>query len=82
MSGAPSIERCEFGVTRGVRGRATVFIKLPDGRIRALDFQNGAVASLSEALSLNQERSGDNTLVIIDDGAERYTIPDAVIDGG
>jgi hypothetical protein len=82
VRGAPERKMCDFGVTRGERGAATVFITRPDGTKRVLDFDKGAVRSLQAARSVRVMRAGDSTLVDVDGGAEVYTVPDAVISGG
>ncbi len=79
-SAAPT--QCDFGVTRGQTGVATVFITGPQGQTRVLGFSAGKASSLQAAQSVTQSRQDDNTLVVIDSGAETYTIPDALINGG
>jgi hypothetical protein len=74
--------QCDFGVTRGQTGVATVFITGPQGQKRVLGFSAGKASSLQAAKSVTQSRQNDNTLVVIDSGAETYTIPDALINGG
>ncbi|WP_116655039.1 SH3 domain-containing protein [Pelagibacterium sediminicola] len=73
---------CEFGVTRGQPGIATVFITLPNGFVRVIAFSDGMVSPQSAVTTFNYEHSGDETSVTIDNGAESYIIPDAVIFGG
>lgn len=82
IAATPAAVQCSFGVTRGSTGVATVFITMPSGAQRVLGFSDGGVKSLSGVKSLNFTRSSDNTLVVIDGGAEQYTIPDAVVNGG
>lgn len=79
---APAASQCAFGVTRGERGVATVFITLPSGAKRVLGFSGGEARSLQAASSVTQRRDSDNTIVTIDGGAEQYTIPDALVNGG
>ncbi len=79
-SAAPT--QCDFGVTRGQTGIATVFITGPRGQKRVLGFSAGKASSLQAAQSVTQSRQDDNTIVTIDSGAETYTIPDALINGG
>ena len=47
-----------------------------------LGFSAGKASSLQAAQSVTQSRQDDNTIVTIDSGAETYTIPDALINGG
>jgi heat shock protein HslJ len=77
--------QCEFGVARAGGGYATVVIKKPDGRTRAIYFRMGRAigADTSEAdgyKPFRATRQGDLNLIRV--GDERYEIPDAVILGG
>lgn len=77
--------QCPFGVARGSNGSATVSVTLPDGRKRAIFFENGTAASadLSQAdgnMNFNAKKQAD--LFMINAGNERYEIPEAVIFGG
>jgi heat shock protein HslJ len=80
-----SMGQCEFGVARAGGGYATVVIKKPDGRSRAIYFRMGRAigADTSEAEGykpFRATRQGDLNLIRV--GDERYEIPDAVILGG
>lgn len=77
-----AVTSCEFGVTRGRPGLATVFITLPNGFVRVIAFSDGMLSPQSEVTTFDYEHSGDDTSVTIDNGAEIYIIPDAVIFGG
>jgi len=77
--------QCPFGVARDSGGTATVSITLPDGRKRAIFFENGKAigADLSQAdgnMDFSYTKEAD--LYIINAGNERYEIPEAVIYGG
>jgi len=77
--------QCEFGVARAGGGYATVVIKKPDGRTRAIFFRMGKPigADTSEADGYHEFRAtkeGDLNLIRV--GPERYEIPDAVVLGG
>ncbi|MGR8921528.1 MAG: META domain-containing protein [Gammaproteobacteria bacterium] len=77
--------QCEFGVARSGGGYATVVVKKPDGRTRALFFVLGRALSAdsSEAdgyPAFSATRTGD--LHEIEVGPERYEVPDAVVLGG
>lgn len=75
---------CRFGVTREGNGSGIVTVTKPDGRKRAIFFENGAAtgADVSEADSgkFRAKKRGDLNIVRV--GKERYEIPDAVIFGG
>lgn len=76
--------QCEFGVARAGGGYATVVIRKPDGRTRAIFFRMGRAigADTSEAdgaKSFRATREGDLSMIRV--GDERYEIPDAVILG-
>lgn len=81
---AQPMTQCEFGVARAGGGYATVVIKKPDGRSRAIFFRMGKAigADTSEADpgEFKTRRQGD--LNFIDVGDERYEIPDALVLGG
>ncbi|WP_229722031.1 SH3 domain-containing protein [Marinobacterium nitratireducens] len=72
---------CAFRVSRGENGTASVWITLPTGGERYLDFREGRPVGTDPGLDLSFERSGDLTLIRIG-GVERYEIPDALLFGG
>jgi hypothetical protein len=82
LDGQPEVKDCEFGVTRGTLGVATIFITVPNGFVRVLAFDNGKVAPQSAVTSFSFSRNDDNTIVKVNGADENYTIPDAVINGG
>lgn len=75
---------CPFGVVREGGGSGMVVVTKPDGRTRAIFFENGEAigADVSEADpgEFFSARDADTTIVRI--GDERYEIPDAVLTGG
>jgi hypothetical protein len=75
---------CPFGVRREGNGSGIVTVTKPDGRARAIFFDNGKAtgADIGEADpgEFKAEKHGDLSIVRI--GKERYEIPDAVIFGG
>lgn len=76
--------QCEFGVARAGGDYATVVIKKPDGRTRAIFFRMGkpigADTSEADPGKFSATREGD--LILIRIGNERYEIPNSVILGG
>jgi len=77
--------QCEFGVARAGGGYATVVVKKPDSRTRAIFFRMGRPigADTSQADGYGEFRAtkqGDLHRVRI--GNECYEIPDAVVLGG
>ena len=76
--------QCEFGGARAGGGCATVVIKKPDGRTRAIYFRMGqpfgAGTSEADPGDFNATRQGDLNFIRI--GSERYEISDAVVLGG
>ena len=77
--------QCEFGVALAGGGYATVVIKKPDGRTRAIYFRMAKPmgADTSQADGYPEFRSTkENDLHLIRIGNERYEIPDAVVLGG
>lgn len=76
--------QCPFGVAREGNGTATVSITMPDGRKRAIFFDNGTPtgADLSQAdgnMDFSYTKEAD--LYMIKAGNERYEIPEVVIYG-
>ena len=85
QSAGQPMTQCEFGVARAGGGYATVIIKRPDGRKRALFFSMGRLvgADTSQAdgyPEIQSSKQGDLHQIRV--GSERYEIPDAVILGG
>ncbi len=77
--------QCEFAVARAGGGYATVVVKKPDGRTRAIFFRMGRPigADVAESEGRHDFRATkDGDLHRIRIGSERYEIPDAVILGG
>ncbi|MCY1704675.1 SH3 domain-containing protein [Pannonibacter sp. SL95] len=71
---------CPFRAQRGEPGNAAVWISLPSGRERFIEFRGGRVVATDPGLSFAAERVGDLTLIRI--GGERYEIADALPFGG
>lgn len=76
---------CPFGVAREGGGAATVVVTRPDGRPRALVFENGAFldaegSQADDHAGFGATQAGDLHTVRV--GEERYEIPEAVIFGG
>jgi hypothetical protein len=75
---------CPFVVTREGNGSGIVTVTKPDGRTRAIFFENGKAVgydvSQADPGEFSASREGDLNVIRI--GEERYEIPDAVIFGG
>lgn len=84
MGGGQPTTSCSFGVTREGNGTGIVTITKPDGRKRAIFFQNGRATGYDQSQSDQGRFSAikQSDLNIIRIGQERYEIPDAVIYGG
>lgn len=84
MEGAQPTDSCPFGVKRDGSGSGIVTVTKPDGRTRAIFFDNGQATGydVSEADPGEFSASKKGDLNIIRIGDERYEIPDAVIFGG
>lgn len=85
FSAGQPMGQCEFGVARAGGGYATVVVRKPDGRTRAIYFRMGRPigADTSQADGYGEfraRREGDLHFIRV--GAERYEIPEAVIFGG
>lgn len=68
---------CDFRVTRQGRGQATITVTWPSDGKREIRFEAGRPVVQAGSTT---ERRGDLTVINI--GAERYEIPDAVVFGG
>ena len=80
-----SMKQCNAKVSREAGGNATVIITRPDGRTRAIFFENGKAigADLSQAdgsMHFKATKHGDN--YHIEAGNERYEIVEALVFGG
>jgi len=82
LDGQPEVKDCEFGVTRGPPGIATVFITVPNGFVRVVSFDGEKVSPDSAVTSFESSREGDSTRIKVNRLNENYLIPDAVINGG
>ncbi len=82
IAGFPRVSICPFGVVRGGQDEATVFITLPDGEKRVLEFENGRVRPLSGVSAFSFRQAGDEYFINVNNGQERFTVVDAVINGG
>ncbi len=76
---------CEFGVARAGGGYATVVVKRPDGRTRAIFFRMGRplgadVAESEGRRDFGATKEGDVHRIRV--GPERYEIADAIVFGG
>jgi hypothetical protein len=77
--------QCEFGVARAGGGYATVVVRKPDGRTRAIFFRMGRpigadVAESEGRRDFRATKEGDLHRIHL--GPEQYEIPDAVVLGG
>jgi hypothetical protein len=82
--GRPMMQ-CPFGVARAGGGYATVVIKKPDGRARAIFFRMGKPIGADTSQTDGSPEFGttkESDLHLICIGNERYEIPDAIVLGG
>ena len=80
MAGQPTT-KCAFRATRGDDGNASIWIALPSGGERYLEFAEGEPVGTDPGLEISHEKLGDLYLLRID-GVERYEIPEALVFGG
>ena len=73
----PTAETCPFGVIRASTGLASVFITLPDGAERLIEFRDGTPVTPTGS-TLQSSRVDDLTTLVLDGGREAYTIADVV----
>ncbi len=71
---------CPFGVVRDGPGNAGVWIAIGGGIERQVLFEGGVPVAAAAPAEMQVEKVGDIFTIIL--GAERYTIPEAVITGG
>lgn len=84
-SAGQPMNSCRFGVVRTGRGSAQVTVFWPDVGNRVIVFEKGIPSSFGRSqadgdASLSYNRNADLFLITI--GAERFEIPDAVVNGG
>ena len=79
LSASPA--RCPYGVERRADGTATLTVRLPDGRSRAIFVEGGVPVSSDAVEPFFMIRKEDRSQVSIGD-AETYEVPDAVVQGG
>lgn len=85
FAGGQQMGQCEFGVARAGGGYATVVVKKPDGRTRAIFFRMGRPtgADLTQADGSQHFRATKRGgLYHIEAGNERYEIIEAIVFGG
>lgn len=73
----PGTTECPFGVIRAPTGLASVFITLPDGSERLIEFREKAPLTPT-GRTMTSSRNDDLTTVVLDGGKETYTIADVV----
>lgn len=81
QSAGQPMGNCEFRVSRGNGGTASVWIALPSGGERYLDFRDGRLVGSDPGMSVSHTREQDLNMILVN-GAERYEIPDAALFGG
>ncbi|MCB1421024.1 MAG: SH3 domain-containing protein [Nitratireductor sp.] len=79
-AGQPT-RQCQFRVSRGSNGNASVWVMIGNGRERYIEFRNGEPITSEAGLDVVYERISDLYLIRMG-GVERYEIPDAVVYGG
>lgn len=80
IAAEPSMEQCLFGVIRQGPGNAGVWIATGGGAERQILFEGGVPVAVSPGVDFIHDKTGD--LYVIDTGAERFEVPEAVINGG
>jgi hypothetical protein len=79
------MNQCRFGVVREGQGNGAVTVFWPDGGNRVIFFENGTPAFFDQSEADGDARMtvGQNAdLFTVTIGAQRFEIPDAVINGG
>lgn len=73
--------QCDFRVSRGQGGNASIWVSLPQGGERYIEFRNGEPITSQANLEVIYEKLNDLYLIRMG-GSERYEIPEAVVYGG
>ncbi len=81
FKGNSAVRTCAFGVVREGNGTATVTVTFPDGFKRILKFHDQMVGTVAGGDSVSYSRQSDNTNVSINNDAETFVVPDAVVYG-
>ncbi|MEZ5763091.1 MAG: SH3 domain-containing protein [Xanthobacteraceae bacterium] len=79
-AGQPTMH-CPFRSTRGRNGHASVWVQLPSGDERYIEFIGGIPLNTDPGLKIAYEKVSDLYLIRVG-GEERYEIPEAVVYGG
>ncbi|WP_171060726.1 hypothetical protein [Poseidonocella sp. HB161398] len=80
LSQEAPLAECGFRVSHGAGGTASLWIALPGGGERYLEFRDGRLAGSDPGATAGLERGGGLATVTVN-RAERYEIPDAVLFG-
>ena len=75
-----AMRTCPFGVVREGPGNAGVWIALGGGQERQILFEGGKPVATNVDAPLSFEKSGDQFTIRV--GDERYTFPEALVNGG
>jgi len=71
---------CDFRAVRGPNGNASIWIMMPTGEERFIEFKEGTPQQTEAGREVTFERFGDLTLLRVG-GVERYEVPDAIVYG-
>lgn len=78
LAAFPDAITCPFGVIRvSENNLASIFITLPDGDERLIEFRDGQPVQPS-GMTMTAQQNGDVTVVNLDNGAEVYSVVDIV----
>ncbi len=74
--------QCNFGVVRRGRGNATLYIDLPSGIQRRIEFEGGRPVSSNSIGGIYGEFTGSGSTLVFIGTDERFTVNDAILFGG
>ncbi len=74
--------QCPFGVIRRGRGNATLYIDLPSGSQRRIEFEGGRPVTSNLQAGIYAEYPGTGVVLVFIGTSERYTVEDAILFGG
>lgn len=79
---ANRVRQCPFGVVRYGRGNATLYVDLPSGSQRRIEFEGGVPMSSNAAGGVYAEYTGTGAALVFIGTTERFTVEEAVLFGG
>jgi hypothetical protein len=74
--------QCRFGVVRRGNGNASLYVNLPSGIQRRIEFEGGRAVSSNAQGGVHAEFTGRGSSIVYIGTTERFTVMDAILFGG